>query len=129
MQLYLTGAPLSTKKNGWTALTADLRAESERLALIHRANTLNSQSPTGLSIKSAGLKVRGTISHLRRARGEHYCLLFWVTLSDDSKHRCCWHRQTSEASLCERWDRFPWSGLVFSLRGSQGPVRGRRKHA
>jgi hypothetical protein len=129
MQLYLTGAPLTTKKNGWSAIAKDLRAETERLALIKRANTLHQQSPTGLSIKAAGLKVRGTVSHLRRAKGEHYLLLYWVTLSDGSKHRASWLRQTAELGLLERWDRIPWSNLVFSLRGPHKAATQHRKHA
>jgi hypothetical protein len=115
MELYLTGAPLSTKRNRWSPIALDLKAESERLALVSRAEQLHRLSPTGLSFKAAGLKVRGTISHLRRAQSEHYLLLYWITLSDGSKHRAAWVRKTAEGSLCERWDRVAWSSIVFSL--------------
>lgn len=125
MKLYLTGAPVSTKRNAWSAVCTDLKLESERLALLARADALHALSPTGLSLKAAGLSVTGTVSHLRRTKGSDYCLLYWITLSDGSKHRASWVRETHEGSLCERWDRVPWSSLVFAT----APLRKQRRRA
>ncbi len=117
MPFYLTGSPLSTKRNDWSSIVASFVKESEQLALIHRADVLHQQSPTGLSIKAAGLKVRGTISHLRRAKGEHYLILCWVRLSDGSGSKVAWVRESDENALHHAWRRVPWSSLVFALRG------------
>ncbi len=126
MQFYLYGSALSTRKNEYTPVSRELRLESERLALIQRANILHGKSPSGLSLDAARLKPKASICHLRTARGGRLIILVWITLSDGSRHRASWLRDNAEGRLCERWSRVPWASIVFatgaSHKGTQAAV-------
>lgn len=121
MEFYLYGSPISTRRNEWTDTVQGVRRESEHLALIHRASSLHQSSPTGLSIKAARLKVRGTVFQLRTARGGHKLLLLWIRLSDGSGARLAWYLEPGEGRLYAPWTRVEWSQLVF-------PTKTRKSH-
>jgi hypothetical protein len=129
MQYYLTGAPLSTKKNEWTQDVASLRRSSEQSAIVTRATSLHESSPTGLDIRAARLTAGTSISHLRRTKSAHYLVLVWVVLSDGSRHRAAWLLDSREGTLYSVWQRVPWSTLVFASSVSTASSRPPRRTA
>jgi hypothetical protein len=111
--VYLTGAPISTKKSPLSLDIAPQVAESRHLALIARATTLHSTEPGGLSRKAHKLKVVRHVVQLRSTRKGGHVILVWLWLSDDSKSRVAWLLGADEFALYRTWRRVPWQDLRF----------------
>jgi hypothetical protein len=113
MLVYLTGAPISTRKHPLSLDIAPQVSESRHLALIHRADELHCASTNGLSPSANKLKVLRHVVQLRSTRKGGYCILVWMWLSDDSKARVAWLLGADEFALYRTWRRVPWEDLRF----------------
>jgi hypothetical protein len=113
MLVYLTGAPISTRKHPLSLDIAPQVKESRHLALIHRADELHRQAANGLSPRANKLKVLRHVVQLRFSRKGGYVILVWMWLSDDTKARCAWLLGADEFALYRTWRRIPWEDLRF----------------
>jgi hypothetical protein len=113
MLVYLTGAPISTKKSPLSLDIAPQVAESRHLALITRADHLHSIAPNGLSRAASKLKVLRHVVQLRSTRRGGHVILVWLWLSDGSKARVAWLLGADEFVLYRTWRRVPWADLRF----------------
>ncbi len=113
MKVYLTGAPISTRKHPLSLDIAPQVSESRHLALIQRAEHLHSQCADGLSREASKLKVLRHVVQLRTSRQGGHVILVWLWLSDESRYRVAWLLGADEFALYRTWRRVPWEDLRF----------------
>jgi hypothetical protein len=111
--VYLTGAPISTRKHALSLDIAPQVAESRHLALIERANFYHASHTAGFHPKAAKLRCVRHIVQLRSTRKGGHVILVWLWLSDDSKYRVAWLLGADEFALYRTWRRVAWEDLRF----------------
>jgi hypothetical protein len=113
MLVYLTGAPISTRKHPLSLDIAPQVKESRHLALIQRADFYHANHIHGFHPAAKKLKVLRHVVQLRSTRKGGYAILVWMWLSDGSKARVSWFLGRAEDALCRTWKRIPWEDLRF----------------
>ncbi len=113
MKVYLTGAPISTRKHALSLDIAPQVRESRHLALIQRANFYHAQHANGFHPIAAKLEVLRHVVQLRSTRKGGHVILVWLWLSDESKARVAWLLGADEFALYRTWRRVPWTDLHF----------------
>jgi hypothetical protein len=111
--VYLTGAPISTRKHALSLDIAPQVRESRHLALIERATFYHTNHIDGIHPAAAKLKVLRHVVQLRSTRRGGHVILVWMWLSDESKCRVAWLLGADEFALYRTWRRVPWQDLHF----------------
>jgi hypothetical protein len=111
--VYLTGAPISTRKHALSLDIAPQVSESRHLALVQRATFMHENHVNGLHPAALKLKVLRHVVQLRSTRKGGHVILVWLWLSDASKYRVAWLLGADEFALYRTWRRVPWADLRF----------------
>ncbi len=111
--MYLTGAPISTRKHALSLDIAPQVSESRHLALISRATFYHQAHIDGLHPAAAKLKVLRHVVQLRATRRGGHVILVWMWLSDGSKPKVAWLLGADETALYRTWQRIPWADIHF----------------